>query len=273
LSNLDPVAVRAALSPLNDPQRWGSSDSSCPLSDEQVAAYQARIAAVVGTSNDRSIAKLVWNADKRFWREICVSWDTTGKAIEFIRRPIVLYRTRRDQTGKVLHDVPVPRWLILTRLEPEQYAGTWARDSRVWFPDRGQYVQVKPETPPADGWYVWLMTIAEHDAWCCRMAAEEDRACYGLYADPGCGIRELEKMRAGMERAGTPDGTPFDSPDRTTRKLRERSVNNYVEQSMRKYDEEVSRFADLIPNAAVRQIILDDKRRDLDEMQKNKGAI
>lgn len=268
----DAVAVRAALSPLNDPQKWGPSDSSCPLSDKQVADYQARIDSVLGTTNGNSIAKLVWNGDKRFWRDICVSWDSTGRAIEFRKRPIVLFQTKRDAHGKVLFDIPVPRWLLLTRLEPEQYAGTWARDSKVWFPDRRQYVQVKPETPPENGWYIWFMTIADHDQWCCPQAAEEDRTCYGLYADPGRGIRELEQIVAGMERANLPENTPFDNPDRTTRKLRERGVNDYVEQSMKRYDAEVSKFIDLIPNPHVRQALRDDKGRDLEEMGKYKGV-
>lgn len=264
----DATAVRAALSPLNDPFTWGASDSTCPLSDEEVAAYQARIDSVIGTTRGNSIAKLVWNGDKRYWRDICIAWDSTGRAIEFIKRPIVLYRTARKNNGQFLYDIPVPRWLLLTRLEPEQYAGTWARDSRVWFPDRSQYVQVKPDVPPENGWYVWFMTIADHDKWCCPQAAEEDRTCYGLYADPGRGVRELEQMRKGMDAANLPESTPFDSPDRTTRKLRERGVNDYVEQAMRKFDTEVSKFADMIPNATVRQLILDDKNRDLEDFQK-----
>lgn len=266
------AAVRAALSPFNDPFSWGASDSSCPLSDEQVAAYQTRIDSIIGTSNGNSIAKLVWNADKRYWRDICISWDSTGKAIEFSKRPIVLYKTAREADGKFLYDVPVPRWLLLTRLEPEQYAGSWARDSRVWFPDRQQYVQVKPETPPPDGWYVWFMTIAEHDAWCCRYAAEEVRTCYGLYADPGRGVQELERLRKGMDAANLPESTPFDSPDRTTRKLREHGVNNYVEQSMKKFDTEVSKFIDMIPHGPTRQVLIDHKNRDLEDIQRNKGA-
>lgn len=269
----DATAVRAALSPLNDPLSWGASDWSCPLSDEQVAAFQARIDSVVGTSRGESIVKLAWNADKRYWREICTNWDSVGKPTEFIKRPIVLYKSVREPNGKLLHDIPVPRWLLLTRLEPEQYAGTWARDSKVWMPDRQQYVQVKPEVPPAGGWYVWLMTIADHDQWCCSQAAEEDRSCYGLYADPGRGILELERMRKGMEAANLPENTPFDSPDRTTRKLRERSVNNYVEQSMARYNEQVSKLIDQIPYAAVRRVLKDDLGRDLEDMAKGSNII
>lgn len=262
------MTIAPALSPFNDPRHWGPSDWSCPLSPEEVAAFQTRIDAIAGLTRDnQSIMKLVWSADKTYWRDICINWDTVGKPIEFIKRPILLYRSVFDPNGKLMYDIPPPRWLLLTRIEPEQYAATWARDARAWIPERNQYVQLKPETPPENGWYVWFMTIADHDPWCCPQAAEEERTCYGLYAGPEYGIAELIRTRDGMESSEYRDTTaPFDSPDRLSRKLRERGVNNYTEQAMRAYQKQVSSFIDSIPIAQLRDLLTQDLNRDLDDM-------
>lgn len=251
--------------PFNDPDQWGPALNSQPLSATEVQRYQDEIDSIVGTGRDgKSIAVLAWNGDKRYWRQICLEFHTDGSPVEFIKRPMVLYRSvYHDTTRKLLYDIGPPRWLILTRIEPEQYVPGWSRDSKVWMPDRQQYVQVKPETPP-DEWFVWWMTIAEHDEFCCGQAKDERRKCYGTYAGPGRGIEELKIATQALEGKQL-DNSPFQDLDRLTQKLREREVNDYVEQTMRTYDVQVSRLIDSIPYAAVRQELKDDLRRDIDD--------
>jgi hypothetical protein len=42
------------------------------------------------------------------------------------------------------------------------------------------------------------------------LAAQNEAACYGLYADPRAFLEEARQIRKGME--GMPQNTPFDSP-------------------------------------------------------------
>jgi hypothetical protein len=257
-------------SPLDDQLQWGSSLSSQPLSPDVLASYQKEIDSVIGTTRDnKSIAKLVWNGDPEYWRTICLEWDSAGLPVTFVKRPIVLYKSVFNEHGKLLYDIPVPRYLILTRIEPEQYVPGWVRDSKVWVPERRQYVQVKPLEPPSE-WYAWFMTIASHEAaFCCREAAEQNVMCYGKYADPGLGIAELRTVRKSIDAEGFV-AAPFDSPYRLTQKLREQSVNNYVNQAIDKYQAEVNRFISDVPYKDVRQVMRDDLNRDLEEISKTK---
>jgi hypothetical protein len=256
-------------SPFDDPAAWGSPAYEPPLPQEEVERVQKEIDSVVGVTRDnRPIAVLAWNGDTKYWKDICLDWDAEGEPVAFIKRPIVLYRTVRNPVGKLLRDEFPPRWLILTRIEPEQYADTWERDSRVFLPDRGTYVRVKPSEPPKE-WHVWFMTVAEHTPFCCGKAAEEGRTCYGRYAHPNLAVEELRRVRKGMEQAKLPEHTPFDSPDRVVRKLREAGVNNYVEQSLRAHDERRNKFIDSIPIKPLRDELRGDHREHLARLDKH----
>jgi hypothetical protein len=197
---------------------------------------------------------------------VCVRWNSVGDALEFAKRPIVLSRTVRDAAGRVVRDEFPPRWLILTRLEPEQYAGTWDRDAKIWDGEYNRFIQIQPSEPPKEK-HLWFMTIAEHDEFCCGYAAREDRSCYGRYAPPGKCLEELRRIRKGIEAMGMRDA-PFDSPDRLTQKLRDKSVNNYIEQSMREYDEQAKSFIDVIPFGDLRQVMNTARERELDRIER-----
>lgn len=254
------------LGPLDTPAAWGGGPTPAPGGvDIQLA--QREIDSICGTTRDnKSIVKLVWNGDPRYWREVCLRWDAAGEPLGFVKRPIVLYRSVYGRDRRLQYDVPVPRWVLLTRIEPEQYVPGWERDSKLWDQERGRYIQVKPSVPP-DEYYVWFMTIAEHNAHCCQLASEENRSCYGFYAAPQYAHAELGRIKEGIKASGLKD-SPFDSPDRVSQKLRERSVNDYMNQTLRNFDAQVSRFADAVPQKDLRHALSEARKRDLEDMER-----
>lgn len=261
----------AAVSAFDDPAMWEVPSYVSPLPATEVLALQKEINSITGLTRDnRPIAKLVWNGDVKFWKDICFEWDSNGEPIRFLKRPHVLYRTVFNSIGKFVRDEFPPRWLILTRIEPEQYAATWERDAFVYDPQFGKRIQVKPSTPP-DEWHVWWMTIADHDDFCCKKAAEADVSCYGRYAHPRRGIEEIRQARKGME-SKTDISSPFDSPDSLTRKMREQSVNNYIEQSLKHYRQQSLSFIEALPYKDVRSALTEGMNRDLDDMEKQKRS-
>lgn len=233
-----PPMMAATNFALDDPGAWlRSAAHEAPLSPSEVAQIQIEIDGIIGTTRDkRSIAKLVWNGDVRYWKQFHNCWDSTGKPVgDTYKRPQVLYMSIYDDSNIFVRDSFPPRWLIMTLLEPEQYADEWLRESRFFCPDKMAFVQILPSEPPKER-YIWFQTIAQHVAGCCQRAAREDRDCYGRYVHPRHAIANLQEIRKGMDESGI-QNTSFDKPDRVTRRMRENTTNNYVEQSLRKFVE------------------------------------
>lgn len=251
------LEVNTGLHPLNDPVEWVQHPQyDPPCSAEDVARWQARIDSVAGTTRDnKSIVRLVWNGDRRYWKEYNTDWDLAGRPTKSVKRPQVLYKSVTDSDGRLLFDAFVPRWLLMTRIEPEQYAPTWARDIMIHHPVLKRSVPIKPTTPPKE-MYMWLQTIGEHDEHCCRLAAQNEASCYGRYARPSLGIRNLEEMMVGMKKSGIKND-PFASSNEVMRRLADRENNNYTEQALRKYQERLSSLLDTSPLAFVTPEILE----------------
>lgn len=66
-----PVTIATA-GPLDDPNAWlRSAAHDAPLSSDEIASVQAEIDGIIGTTRDnKSIAKLVWNGDRAFWKKM-----------------------------------------------------------------------------------------------------------------------------------------------------------------------------------------------------------
>jgi hypothetical protein len=95
--------------------------------------------------------------------------------------PIFVYGN--DANGE---KVAAPRWVLLERLEPEQYASTWEMgrysvyDGTVW--------DWKGPCPPER--YIELRAHSVHDGECCKctgdtcVCGEQYAHCWGKYLDP-----------------------------------------------------------------------------------------
>jgi len=237
-------------SPLDDPREWlRSAAMEAPLATVEVNAVQREMDSIIGTTrNNESIAKLIWNGDVRYWKQYHNAWETeTGRPVGNLhKRPQVLYVTIRDKNRKFVRDAFPPRWLLMTRIEPEQYVHGYQNESRFFHPDLKKYVQLLPSEPPPV-MYVWHMTIADHHTGCCQVAAKNDATCYGFYAHPRACIEKLQNDRRGMEEAGTFDTNPFDSPDRVSRRLRDHGNNDYVRQAMTAFEAQINESIEETP--------------------------
>lgn len=242
---------------LNDEKAWLKGQShDAPLSKEEVARIQPEINSIIGTGgNGQPILKLVWNGDVDFWEEIYYQWNSFGEPIKSAKRPLVLFKSIwSDDKKDLIKDVFVPRWLLLRRSEPEQYADTWeslsymrsAKFTRLEYVDtptgrvqvpQPQKILFRPTTAPRDGWYRWFMTIGEHDAEykCCAKAAENNVNCYGDYAHPRAGFEELYRI---AEARKTAKDQPFDAPEEVAQRHVERGNHNYFNQTMRAFEQD-----------------------------------
>lgn len=237
---------------LNNEKQWiNAMTMDAPESAEELASVQKTVDSILGKGRDnKSIAQVVWNGDRNFWKEIYIDWGIDGKPLPPIKRPHLLYKTVFNVYDKFVRDIFVPRYIVLTRIEPEQYVEDWAEQVMFFCPERRVRVPYRPLTPPAE-YFVWFKTIAHHNEYCCRKTARTGATCFGQYASPSAFVEEARQIRKGMEFSKLPEHSPFDSPDKIARKLRESQVNNYVDQSMRKFQESASHLLYEDPFSAV----------------------
>jgi hypothetical protein len=190
--------------PLNDPNAWFNNPMFQPPVDVNVVQVQKQIDSMMGTTrNNESIYKLVWNGDRQYWHQLFMQWDVLGRPIgEPFRRPLIRHKVVRDEMRRPIGDVFPPRWLILTRLEPEQYAANWSKESFIWAPEIQGYKQIRPnEVPPV--FWMWYATIAKHDEFCCGIAERDQRKCFGEYVPPQYIFDILGAQKLADDAAGT----------------------------------------------------------------------
>lgn len=200
-SNQKPIEITRSVHPLDDPLEWMRAPlMDAPESQERIAKAQKQIDSIIGvTRNNESIAKLVWNGDRNYWFKFFMSWDALGRPnAPLTERPLVRFKALRDSNKKLVRDAFPPRWLLLTRIEPEQYAHAWERESFMAAPEIRGVKQIRPAEPPPVLW-VWYATIAEHSGFCCASAEKDKKRCYGKYAPPEAAIPLANTIRAGIE--------------------------------------------------------------------------
>jgi len=221
---------------LNNPAKWMEAATkgqltTCPLSPEQVISVQKEIDSIVGLTRDnKPIAKLIWNPDRRFGKEYYANWDLSGKPVGGLKmRPWVLYKSVYNSSGRHLHDVPVPRFVLLTRLEPQQYALSWKRLSTRFCPARRAKIQIRPENPPKE-YFMWFQTVNEHKNGCCQNAAKANIQCFGYYAHPKAVLQNLRDIKKGIENSGQKFVSPFTPENEMDAAAAMRGINDYDDQ-------------------------------------------
>lgn len=204
------ISPAKQLHALDDPDEWLREPAYTAPAEIDISQAQKEIDDMMGTTrNGESIYKLVWNGDKSYWHQFFMEWDVTGRpSAPVTLRPRVRYKILRDPvTKKFIRDVFPPRWLLLTRIEKEQFADTWRDESFVFAPEIGCKKQIRPEEPPPVFW-VWYATIAEHNGYCCSTKEKNQELCYGTYAPP----RALYPVLGEQKRADAAAGmlSPFE---------------------------------------------------------------
>lgn len=161
----------------NNAEQWRPQMSPpASFTSEDVTKFQRRIDDATGTRNGRPINLLAWAPHELRWYPYRMGGTPRGYTL-----PIFYYGN--DANGE---KVAAPRWVLLERLEPAQYAATWevGRYS-VWD---GSVWDWKGPCPPER--YVELRVHAHHDGECCPCHGYECKCmgnmehCWGRYTDP-----------------------------------------------------------------------------------------
>lgn len=225
---LPPLPVREIqlTRPIDDPNMWARTAMYDAPAAVDVERCQKEIDAIYGTTRGgEPIMKLVWNGDRRYWHELFMSWDATGKPnAPVVKRPRVRFKALRDKNDKLIRDVFPPRWLILVRLEPEQYPN-YAMESWIWDPAARRAKCMRPDTPPSVYW-LWFATIAKHNDHCCSTARKHQYKCYGEYAPPQFIYDFLGSQKRADEAAGL-KFNPFEAIDQSMISELEAGCNGY----------------------------------------------
>jgi hypothetical protein len=108
--------------PFDDLDNWGHDwTNKPPLAKHEIEDWQKRFDRAFGLNrNGKSCFKLVWNGDRSQWWKYAYDWDSYGKGIKWELRPRILWKKVELGNGDYVDLFP-PRWLILMRIEPEQY--------------------------------------------------------------------------------------------------------------------------------------------------------
>jgi hypothetical protein len=141
-----------------------------------VVSWQTRIDAIVGTKDARSIVKLAWAPSELRWYPHPYHAPPPGYTFP-------IFHAFTTAAGEL---VAAPRWVLLERVEPEQYGPTWEL-GRFSVYD-GQLWDWKGPCPSER--YTELRCHAAHDGICCPCLGETCECgvdydhCWGQYLDP-----------------------------------------------------------------------------------------
>lgn len=139
-------------------------------------AYQKRIDDITGTRDGRPLMKLAWAPDEHRWMPHALPDEPPGYTLP-------IFCTTRNENGEL---VAPPRWVVLERIEPEQFAATWEQgrysiyEGRVW----------DWKGPCPNERYVELRCHSYHDGECCPCHGDSCECgelyahCWGKYAEP-----------------------------------------------------------------------------------------
>jgi len=159
---------------LDDPRRW--TPNMRPLLFDSTG-FQRRLDRTTGVFG---AVKLVWCPDWKVFKSRRV-----GVSVDEETTPAQSALT--DTSGK---SVAPPRWMLIERIEPEQYVPGWEKNR--WFNDpRDRYLYDLRGPCPSE-YFRWYMTIAAHDRLCCEQRHTNNFVCWGYYKQPG--EQELSKV-------------------------------------------------------------------------------
>jgi len=178
----------------NDPAQWHPRMPSPPsFTAKDVAEFQVLINDATGTRNGNPINKLAWAPDELRWFPYRMGSEPRGYTL-----PIFYYGN--DSNGD---KIAAPRWVLLERLEPEQYASTWEQgrysvwDNSVW--------DWKGPCPTER--YIELRVHAHHDGNCCPCHGYTCKCvgqlthCWGLYLNPNSDLLDWVKKTIAASKA------------------------------------------------------------------------
>lgn len=174
-----------SLKDIDDRSKWESRFYPAPFGVD-VAGYQEKLNRIGGFGqNGEPILKLEWGGDAS--EKVHVEWDPFGKPTKTQDRPRFKF-LRPNPLTQIADEIPIRRWIITERGEPEQYRAD--DDSDIKFLEGG--VLKKRIEKPRGGFYTPLVVIGDHTECpkdCCKY-----KMCFGKYKPPS--DDELEWVEA-----------------------------------------------------------------------------
>ncbi len=234
-SRLPHAAVHTAesleLSPLDDPNEWLRHPAHTPPAEVDIEREQRSIDSIVGTTRgNEPIIKLVWAGDRSFWLKFFMSWNSAGRPNrEAVARPLIRYGTVRSDDGEFRRDVFPARWLLLSRIEPEQYADSYRENCYAHAPEISGMKQIQPDEVPKVMW-LYYRAIGVHTNFCCGTAARAKKKCFGTYAPPSVCHVELGEQKRACEKSGFKTHNPFEQIDGETVRLAQNENTGYYDE-------------------------------------------
>ena len=166
------------LNPRDGAESWNPNEPA-PSNFDQ-AAYQQKINDIVGTKDTRPIIKLAWAPQEFRW------WPIRVHEEEVKGYTFPIFHAYTTSNGEL---VAAPRWVLLERIEPEQFAPTeqfW--EAKRYGYDDGSLWDLTGPCPSEK--YIELRCHAYHDGVCCACIGTtckcgiEYAHCWGKYAEP-----------------------------------------------------------------------------------------
>jgi len=196
----------ATVSPMDDPAEWlGQRWEKAPWTSEQIAEFQKRLDSAFGGEG----LVLAWSGDTQYWDSFYEDWHANGLPKGNLRKKPILLWTQVAVNEFDHITVFPPRWMILEKLHPNEYAAGWEEAS--WMEVEGVNRRLRAERPP-EAMYKVLKTIAEHETPyligepnpCCRRWFEGiKKICYGKYRPPADeDLAFVRQIRENMDAAG-----------------------------------------------------------------------
>lgn len=157
---------------LDDPAKWGAELNPPPSFD--VLGYQEKLNQIAGLSRGKPIVKLFWggNVTEKVWKEFA-----NGIPTKFENEP--LFHIKRPHP--ILLDyqkIPIRRWILTQRTEPEQYG--YGDDSDNTVTDETGQTRLMGYKPKE--FYTPYIFIGDHSI--CPKDCSERKRCYGDYKLP-----------------------------------------------------------------------------------------
>ena len=159
---------------LDNPKRWEVEMRPPAFS---VLAFQRQLDRITGVSG---AVKLVWCPDWKVFKSRRVMENVTEQTTP----------AQSALTDTLGRSVAPPRWMLVERVEPEQYVPDW--NNNRWFSDPRDGYQYDLRGPCPSEYFRWYMTIAAHDRLCCEQRHSSNFVCWGYYKHPG--EQELAKV-------------------------------------------------------------------------------
>jgi hypothetical protein len=215
--------------PFDDLDNWGHDwTNKPPLAKHEIEDWQKRFDRAFGLNrNGKSCFKLVWNGDRSQWWKYAYDWDSYGKGIKWELRPRILWKKVELGNGDYVDLFP-PRWLILMRIEPEQYGAQWKDESWIWDPKRRQRKQIRDDEVPKAFWET-VMVIGEHDKFCCDAF---DGECFGVFRNPN--DTDLNWLHARKQEFEAGVQSPYENLNARTESQISSFVKDYYRQQYQK---------------------------------------